>query len=162
MPKSAATADVRAFWESTSCGEVYSAGATLGEQLAAQARARYALEPYIPAFARFSEGRGRDILEIGVGMGADHLEWARAQPRALVGVDLTDRAVRFTQARLVANGVARTEEKLPNSCRPSATVYAFVPGLSRCVAYTSASDRNGRPVSSAYRSHNSEPMIECL
>src|SRR5439155_16042284 len=92
MSTDVATDDVRAFWEAESCGEVYSSGATLVEQLEAQARARYSLEPYIASFAKFAQGRGRDVLEIGVGMGADHLEWARARPKALVGIDLTGRA----------------------------------------------------------------------
>jgi hypothetical protein len=62
----------------------YAAWLVLG-QLAAHARARYELEPYIRDFAGFSEGTGKDVLEVGVGMGADHLEWARARPRALNG-----------------------------------------------------------------------------
>ena len=33
-------------------------------------------------------------------MGADHLEWARSSPRSLTGIDLTDRAIQFTQERL--------------------------------------------------------------
>ena len=64
---------VQEFWNRRSCGEVYATGDTPTEQLDAQARARYDLEPYISGFARFGDGRGRDVLEIGVGMGADHL-----------------------------------------------------------------------------------------
>jgi tRNA G46 methylase TrmB len=33
--------------------------------------------------ACFSEAAGRDVLEIGVGMGADHVEWAKHRPRSL-------------------------------------------------------------------------------
>jgi ubiquinone/menaquinone biosynthesis C-methylase UbiE len=96
--------DVRRFWSEASCGEVYAQGKSLVEQLEAQARARYELEPYIPEFARFPEGAGRDVLEIGVGMGADHLEWAKAKPRSLAGLDLTARAVDHTRSRLQAYG----------------------------------------------------------
>jgi hypothetical protein len=69
--------DVRDFWEQASCGEVYASGDSLAAQLETQARIRYELEPYLAPFARFHEGRGKDVLEIGVGMGADHLEWAK-------------------------------------------------------------------------------------
>jgi SAM-dependent methyltransferase len=96
--------DVRDFWEEASCGEVYAEGATRRAQLDAQFRARYALEPYIADFARFSDGHGRDVLEIGVGMGADHLRWAEAEPRRLVGIDLTPRAVDHTRFRLTSAG----------------------------------------------------------
>ena len=109
---------VREFWNRQSCGEVYAAGDTPRDRLDAQARARYELEPYIVDFARFADGRGKDVLEIGVGMGADHLEWAKSSPRSLTGIDLTPRAIELTQARIDEYGLASTlecadAEKLP-------------------------------------------------
>jgi SAM-dependent methyltransferase len=97
---------VGSFWEAASCGEVYAAGESERERYEAQARARYALEPFIFPFARFPEGAGRDVLEVGVGMGADHLEWARVRPRRLAGIDLTSRAVEHTSARLALYGLS--------------------------------------------------------
>lgn len=91
---------VRAFWDEASCGEVYAIGDSERERLERQEAARYILEPYIFDFARFPDAAGRDVLEIGVGMGADHLQWARATPRSLTGVDLTPRAIAHCQARL--------------------------------------------------------------
>ena len=96
---------VRDFWNDASCGEVYADGVTRREQLEAQARVRYCLEPYIESFARFPEAGGRAVLEVGVGMGADHLRWAQAGPRFLVGIDLTPRAVDHTRFRMLAAGV---------------------------------------------------------
>ena len=96
---------VREFWNAASCGEVYAVGGTLEEQFTAHARMRYELEPYIHDFARFGEGHGRDVLEIGVGMGADHVEWARSGPRRLVGVDLTPRAIEWAGRRIAAEGL---------------------------------------------------------
>ena len=88
--------DVRAFWESEACGERY------GDE---QDRTRYALEPEIIPFAGFAAARGKRVLEIGVGMGADVARWARAG--ALVtGVDLTERAVTLSGQRLAAEGLA--------------------------------------------------------
>lgn len=96
--------EVRDFWDAASCGEVYAQGDTLEAQYAAQAKARYELEPYIAEFAQFPSGRGKDVLEIGVGMGADHVEWAKSQPRSLSGVDLTPRAIEHTRNRLGLSG----------------------------------------------------------
>jgi len=109
---------IREFWDERSCGEVYAQGASYRERLENQARTRYRLEPYIAAFARFAEGAGQEVLEIGVGMGADHLEWAKAAPRRLAGVDMTSRAAGFTQARLDLYGLRSTlavadAERLP-------------------------------------------------
>jgi SAM-dependent methyltransferase len=95
---------VRDFWDAQACGEVYAVGETLDEQFARQADARYRLESYIRPFARF-DGVGKDVLEIGVGMGADHAEWARSRPRRLVGVDLTPRAIDRTRQRLEFDGL---------------------------------------------------------
>ena len=99
-PLPAELAQVRDFWQARACGEAYAQGESLRERLETQARARYALEPYLRPFARFEDARGQDVLEVGVGMGADHLEWARQHPRTLTGVDLTPHAVELTRARL--------------------------------------------------------------
>ncbi len=104
MQPEALKAQVQEFWNHSSCGEVYAEGETFAQRLERQAKARYELEPYLRLFARFPEGRNKDVLEIGVGMGADHLEWAKSGPATLTGIDLTDRAVDFTRARLALYG----------------------------------------------------------
>lgn len=98
--------DVRDFWNKASCGEVYAQGEDKRQYYEEHSRQRYALEPYIYDFARFEEGRGRDVLEIGVGMGADHLEWAKNSPKQLTGVDLTPRAIEHTTERLAVYGLS--------------------------------------------------------
>ena len=82
--------EVRRVWNAKSCGEVYAHGSNRREQFETQARERYRLEPDLQKFAEFSQGSGKDVLEIGVGMGADHLEWARSGPRSLCGIDLSE------------------------------------------------------------------------
>jgi ubiquinone/menaquinone biosynthesis C-methylase UbiE len=86
---------VKGFWEQEACGERY------GEE---QDRIRYELEPEILNFAGFDSSAGKRVLEIGVGMGADFLRWVRAGAIA-TGVDLTERAVELTTARLAAEGL---------------------------------------------------------
>jgi SAM-dependent methyltransferase len=96
---------VRDFWDGGSCGEVYATGQSGREYYDSHGIARYKLEPYLAEFARFFEGAGRDVLEIGVGMGADHVEWAKSKPRSLTGVDLTPRAIEHTRKRLATYGL---------------------------------------------------------
>jgi ubiquinone/menaquinone biosynthesis C-methylase UbiE len=105
MSEPALKQSVHDFWDAESCGESY-AQVDGGVDLAEQERQRFALEPYLPRFARFAEGAGKDVLEIGVGMGADHLMWARSRPNSLSGVDLTERAVEFTQQRIATEGLS--------------------------------------------------------
>lgn len=87
---------VKDFWEQEACGERYGAD---------QDRLRYELEPEILAFADFPSGSGKRVLEIGVGLGADFLRWARAGAQ-LTGVDLTERAVARTRSRLEEEGMS--------------------------------------------------------
>lgn len=104
MDMSGLKAEILEFWDAASCGEVYAEGLSVEERFRNHAEARYRLEPYIQDFARFEDGSGQDVLEIGVGMGADHLQWARSGPRRLAGVDLTPRAVAWTTQRLATYG----------------------------------------------------------
>lgn len=91
---------VEKFWDESSCGEVYASGKDLNGYYQSHSVARYQLEPYIFDFAKFNEGKDRDVLEIGVGMGADHVKWAASLPRQLTGIDLTPRAIEHTKKRL--------------------------------------------------------------
>ena len=57
---------------------------------------RYAVEPFIHSAAQFTRHRGKKLLEIGVGAGTDHLQWARAGALCH-GVDLTQAAIETTK-----------------------------------------------------------------
>jgi SAM-dependent methyltransferase len=87
--------EVRKFWNSNPCGTRYLEGK---EDFDAHARARYALEPYIFDFAQFKSACGLKVLEIGVGMGADYLEWLKAGAQA-TGVDLSPASIERTRQR---------------------------------------------------------------
>jgi SAM-dependent methyltransferase len=96
---------VHDFWNAASCGEnLYLQGSGAGAY-AEQARKRYELEPYIESFADFERARNCDVLEIGVGLGADHVRFARAGAK-LYGIDITERAIAHTRQRLQALGLA--------------------------------------------------------
>jgi len=94
---------VRAFWEQ---GPVGTGQAVTGD-LQPLTRAwfeqveenRYRREPMIHGVAQFTRHRGKSLLEVGVGAGTDHLQWARAGALCH-GVDLTDAAIETTRARL--------------------------------------------------------------
>lgn len=85
---------VREFWNASPCGSRY---LVADNAYLAHARARSALEPHIEEFADFASARGKRVLEIGVGMGADYLQWLKAGARA-TGIDLSQASVH--QARL--------------------------------------------------------------
>lgn len=87
--------EVRDFWNANPCGKRYMSDEG---DLKGHALSRFALEPYIPEFAQFSSAAGVRVLEIGVGMGADYVEWLKAGARA-TGVDLSPESLARTRRR---------------------------------------------------------------
>ena len=87
--------EVQSFWNAEPCGSRY-LGAQ--EDFAAHARARYELEPYIREFAGFDRAKGKRVLEVGTGMGADYLEWLKGGAIA-TGVDLSSASLERARKR---------------------------------------------------------------
>jgi len=96
---------VHDFWNEASCGENLYLQQLDRVGYEAQAQRRYQLEPYIPKFADFDKSQAKRVLEIGVGLGADHQRFAQAGAD-LYGIDLTERAVEHTLRRLATFGLS--------------------------------------------------------
>jgi ubiquinone/menaquinone biosynthesis C-methylase UbiE len=90
---------VHDFWSEASCGENLYLTNTDKAGYIAQSTERYRLEPFILTFADFESAKDKKVLEIGVGLGADHQRFAQAGAD-LYGIDLTERAVQHTAQRL--------------------------------------------------------------
>jgi len=120
---------VHDFWNQASCGEVLYLDGCSQVDYYKQAASRYELEPIIQDFAEFHLYRDKDVLEIGVGLGADHQQFAEAGAK-LKGIDLTERAVSHTLTRLNAFGFdsdiqQADAEHLPYSNATFDLVYAW-------------------------------------
>jgi len=98
---------VRSYWEQKPCGtshEVtgdFEKGSLLWFENIEEHR--YSIEPFIHSVAQFTRHHGKKILEIGVGAGTDHLQWARAGA-ICYGIDLTQAAIEITRSRLSMYG----------------------------------------------------------
>ena len=90
---------VHDFWNNASCGEDLYLKDNTQEGYLAHAKKRYELEPIIKDFAEFNLYKNKEVLEIGVGLGAEHYEFAQAGAK-LKGIDLTERAILHTSQRL--------------------------------------------------------------
>jgi SAM-dependent methyltransferase len=117
---------VRDFWNADPCGTRY---LEARDDFDAHARARYALEPYIFDFAQFHSARGRKVLEIGVGMGADYLEWLKAGAQA-TGVDFSAASIERTRQRCELAGYrpdlrVADAEQLPFPDKSFDVVYSY-------------------------------------
>lgn len=88
---------VAAFWDTEACGTQFVAAARDEQDFYAQYRRfRYETEWHIPEFVNFAAMRGRRVLEIGCGNGADGVMFAQAGAD-YTGVDLTEAAVAATR-----------------------------------------------------------------
>ena len=93
---------VHDFWNQASCGEELYLSGTDKANYIDQAKSRYKLEgQMIFGLAQFTKAKGLKVLEVGVGLGADHQQFAEAGAE-LYGIDLTERAVEHTRRRLDA------------------------------------------------------------
>lgn len=90
---------VHDFWNGAACGEnLYLQNIDRAGYLA-HSNMRYQLEPFILTFADFASAKGKKILEIGVGLGADYQRFAEVGAE-LYGIDLSERAVEHTRRRM--------------------------------------------------------------
>ncbi len=115
------TDKVRAYWEAEACGtaphivgELRPLSPEWFEQVE---QYRYTMEPFIHAVAQFTRHRGRRLLEVGVGAGTDHLQWARAGLECH-GIDLTDAAIATTRARLAHYGFSSRLQRVDAQAIP--------------------------------------------
>lgn len=106
---------VRGYWEKEPCGtgeEIAGALTPLTREWFERIEEhRYRAEPFIHAVAQFTRHRGKKILEVGVGAGTDHLQWARAGCECH-GVDLTDAAIETTRTRLALYGLRSSLQRV--------------------------------------------------
>jgi 2-polyprenyl-3-methyl-5-hydroxy-6-metoxy-1,4-benzoquinol methylase len=112
---------VRLYWNQEACvtarpiaGEVPELSREWFERIES---CRYELEPFIHSVAQVTRRHGKCMLEIGVGAGTDHLQWAGAGLNYRA-VDLTERAIEVTRARL------SMPKSFPSQSSPS-SVYSW-------------------------------------
>jgi len=91
--------EVKNFWEEYSCGEKLYLNGTHKKGYEEHSLKRYQLEPYIINFLKFDLEKNSKILEIGIGLGADHQKIAE-QGYNTFGIDMTQRAIDHTKNRL--------------------------------------------------------------
>jgi SAM-dependent methyltransferase len=122
--------EVRRFWEAQPCGTKTASSPPGSPAFFEEVeRWRYSVEPFIPEIAGFETAAGKDVLEVGIGLGTDFVRFVRAGARA-TGVDLTEAAVEAARERLRLEGlsadVRRADaEALPFEDESFDVVYAY-------------------------------------
>lgn len=96
---------VKAHWEEEVCGIRIASGTPGSKEYYASIDShRYWVHPMLHDFAGFSSSHGRRVLEVGLGTGADFMNWVRAGAIA-TGRDLTEASVQTVKGRLSLEGL---------------------------------------------------------
>ena len=99
---------VQEYWDSNPCGLHEPARQIPASQFfSAHARIRYEREPEIEGFAEFRRWAGWRVLEVGVGMGADFVRFAKAGAN-IVGTDLASRSLELARRNAETNHLVPT------------------------------------------------------
>jgi ubiquinone/menaquinone biosynthesis C-methylase UbiE len=109
LPKSFAENDMKArivdYWNQHPCGAEFSNKPPESKDFYDEIEQfRYSSEPEVLRFAQFEKFRGQVILEVGVGMGTDFLQWVRAGAKAF-GLDASPVALGHARLRLELNNL---------------------------------------------------------
>jgi ubiquinone/menaquinone biosynthesis C-methylase UbiE len=123
--------EVKGFWNANPCQSDLSSEQDRRRYFEDITRKRYrGRDWHVPTVARFTAFRGKDVLEIGCGIGTDGLEFARNGAR-YTGVDLTPKSIQLAKERFGLFGVggrlevANGEECLPFPDNSFDHVYSF-------------------------------------
>ena len=88
---------VKSFWETEACGSHFVQDAADEKEFYTKySDYRFKVEWHLPLLVPFESGRGKSVLEIGCGNGADGVQWAKHGAK-YTGVDLTETAVNATR-----------------------------------------------------------------
>lgn len=97
--------EVKSFWNTEACGTHFVEDAVDEKDFFEKFRAyRYRTEWHIPLLVPFAESRGKQVLEIGTGNGAEGVMFA-SHGAQYTGVDLTEAALEATRRHFAVMGL---------------------------------------------------------
>jgi SAM-dependent methyltransferase len=97
--------DVKQYWDRRPCNIRHSPR-PLGtrEYFQEVENRKYFVEPHIPRFANFPQWRGKDVLEIGCGIGTDSVNFVRNGAHLTI-IELSSESLAITKKRLELEGL---------------------------------------------------------
>lgn len=125
--------DVKQYWDRRPCNVRHSRKPVgTREYFDEVEKRKYSVEPHIPGFANFSNWRGKDVLEIGCGIGTDSVNFVRNGANLTI-VELSTESLALTKKRLALdhlqatfiNGNAEALDELLPAGKQFDLIYSF-------------------------------------
>lgn len=123
--------EVRKFWDSNPCQSGLSKQEERRKYFEEITEKRFkGREWHVPIIARFEEFKGKDLLEIGCGIGTDGFEFAK-NGASYYGIDLTPNSIELAKERFNLFGVkgefkvSNAEESIPFANSKFDHIYSF-------------------------------------
>jgi ubiquinone/menaquinone biosynthesis C-methylase UbiE len=105
-PKPRTIEDVKTYWNNRPCNIRHSPAEIGTKQYFDEVEQRkYFVEPHIPKFAQFDRWKGKNVLEIGCGIGTDTINFARAGAN-VTAVDISAESLNLAKKRAEIYGVS--------------------------------------------------------
>ncbi len=106
---------VHNYWNERPCGTAIAKSRKYSKEYFDEIEERrYSVEPEIFSFDQFARFRGCKVLEVGVGVGTDFIQWVRAGAQAY-GLDLTEEGVEHVKERLEVYGLKAEEIRVADA-----------------------------------------------
>lgn len=126
---------VRSYWNKRPCNVKHSSARIGTKKYFNEVEKRkYFIEPHIPKFAEFDKWKGKNVLEIGCGIGTDTVNFARAKANVTtIDVSLESLAIacerasvfRLNNIRFYEGNAEELQKILPKKPRTYDLIYSF-------------------------------------
>ncbi len=101
---------IEKYWDKKPCNVNHSKKKFLSREYFNEVRKKkYFIEDHIPKFANFKKYKGKNVLEIGCGIGTDALEFIKYGAN-YIGIDLSEKSIKICQSRVTSYNL---EKKKP-------------------------------------------------
>jgi len=99
--------DVKEYWNRRPCNIRHSRSPFGSRQYFDEVEKRkYFVEPHIPQFAQFERWKGKQVLELGCGIGTDTINFARAGAK-VTAIDISEKSLEIAESRAALFGLTQ-------------------------------------------------------
>lgn len=118
---------IEKYWDKEPCNVNHSQKKFLTKEYFDEVKKKkYFVEDHIPKFANFKKYKGKNVLEIGCGIGTDAIEFIRHGAN-YIGIDLSDRSIKICESRVSCYNLNKKKPIfLKDNCENLSKVFKYI------------------------------------